>query len=169
MVRAETGHKQDVARKYGVDCRGLGDAFQASARIQNRGRERQDPAVGGKGKITLVNLWATWCGPCRNELPFLEKLTALVRGRKDLAVVTLNVDDNLGLVLRFLKESKYTFPVLPAADYVNGLIKELSIPRNWIVDEQGVLRQERVGFGNANDQWIDEMIAAMEKAGSRER
>src|ERR1039458_86853 len=46
-----------------------------------------------KGKVTLVNLWATWCGPCRNELPYLQKLFNKVRERKDLAVITLNTDE----------------------------------------------------------------------------
>jgi hypothetical protein len=79
-------------------------------------------------------------------------------------VLTLNVDDSPGLVLPFLKENHYSFPVLAAADYVNDIVKELSIPRNWIVDAEGVLCRERVGFSASDDRWIDEMIAAMEKA-----
>jgi thiol-disulfide isomerase/thioredoxin len=95
-----------------------------------------------KGKVTLVNLWATWCGPCRNELPYLQKLFNKVRERKDLVVITLNTDDNPGLILPFVTENKYTFPVLPASGYVAKLVPELSIPRNWIVDAEGVLRME---------------------------
>jgi thiol-disulfide isomerase/thioredoxin len=117
-----------------------------------------------KGKVTLINLWATWCGPCKAELPYLQKLFNKVRERKDLTVLTLNTDDNLGLILPFLDQNKYTFPVLPASVYVNKLVPELSIPRNWIVDANGVLKTERIGFGSGDDKWVDEMIAAMEKA-----
>jgi len=117
-----------------------------------------------KGKVTLVNLWATWCGPCRNELPYLQKLFNKVRERKDLVVITLNTDDNPGLILPFLTENKYTFPVLPASGYVAKLVPELSIPRNWIVDADGVLKMERIGFGNGEDKWVDEMVGVMEKA-----
>jgi thiol-disulfide isomerase/thioredoxin len=117
-----------------------------------------------KGKVTLINLWATWCGPCKAELPYLQKLFNKVRERKDLRVLTLNTDDNLGLILPFLEENKYTFPVLAASAYVNKLIPELSIPRNWIVDANGVLKAERIGFEGGDDRWVDEMIAAMEKA-----
>src|ERR1035437_6357847 len=117
-----------------------------------------------KGKVTLVNLWATWCGPCRNELPYLQKLFNKVRERKDLVVITLNTDDNPGLILPFLTENKYTFPVLPASGYVAKLVPELSIPRNWIVDAAGVLKMERIGFGNGEDKWVDEMVGVMEKA-----
>jgi thiol-disulfide isomerase/thioredoxin len=117
-----------------------------------------------KGKVTLVNLWATWCGPCKAELPYLQKLFDKVRQRTDLQVLTLNTDDNPGLILPFLHQTKYTFPVLPALGYVNQLVPELSIPRNWIVDADGILRQERVGFGSGEDKWVDDMIAFMEKA-----
>jgi len=117
-----------------------------------------------KGKVALVNLWATWCGPCQEELPHLQKLYEKVRERKDLVVLTLNTDDNPGLILPFLKEKGYTFPVLPAAAYVNKLVPELSIPRNWIIDADGVMRQEVIGFGRASEKWVDEMIAVMEKA-----
>lgn len=117
-----------------------------------------------KGKVTLVNLWATWCGPCRNELPYLQKVFDKVRERDDLAVLTLNADDNPGLVPPFLEENQYTFPVLPAVNYLVKLLPEFSVPRNWIVDAEGVLRQERIGFTSGGERWVDEMIAAMEKA-----
>ena len=79
-------------------------------------------------------------------------------------VITLNTDDNSGLILPFLTENKYTFPVLPASGYVAKLVSELSIPRNWIVDADGVLKMERIGFGNGDDKWVDEMVGVMEKA-----
>ena len=117
-----------------------------------------------KGKVTLINLWATWCGPCKAELPYLQKLFDKVRGRQDVAVLTLNTDDNIGLIVPFLHENHYTFPVLPANAYVLKVVPQLSIPRNWVVDAGGVVRGERVGFGNGVDRWVEEMIAAMEKA-----
>jgi thiol-disulfide isomerase/thioredoxin len=120
-----------------------------------------------RGKVALVNLWATWCGPCRDELPYLQKLFNKVRERKDLVVITLNTDENPGLILPFLAEHKFTFPVLPASGYVARLVPELSIPRNWIVDADGVLKMERIGFGDGEDKWVDEMIGVMEKARPR--
>jgi thiol-disulfide isomerase/thioredoxin len=99
-----------------------------------------------KGKVALVNLWATWCGPCRNELPYLQKLFNKVRERKNLVVVTLNTDENPGLILPFLTENKYTFPVLPASGYVAKWFRN-EHSRNWIVDADGVLKMERIGFG----------------------
>jgi thiol-disulfide isomerase/thioredoxin len=117
-----------------------------------------------KGKVTLITLWATWCGPCRNELPYLQKLYDKVRDRDGLQIVTFNVDDDLGLIQPFLAENKYSFPVLSAKDYVDKMLGQWSIPRTWIVDSGGTLRAERVGFGNADDTWVDDVIQAMEKA-----
>jgi hypothetical protein len=54
--------------------------------------------------------------------------------------------------------------VLAADTYVHKLVSELSIPRNWIVDANGILRTERIGFGSGDDKWVDDMIALMEKA-----
>jgi len=72
-----------------------------------------------------------------------QKLFNKVRERKDLVVITLNTDENPGLILPFLHEKAYTFPVLAADAYVHKLVPELSIPRNWIVDPNGVLLTER--------------------------
>ncbi len=93
----------------------------------------------------------------------MQKLYETLKDRKDVQVVTFNVDDNVGLVAPFLKENKYTFPVVPAGDLVRQMVPVLGIPLNWIVDASGVVRQEASGFGGDGDKWMDEMIAALEK------
>jgi thiol-disulfide isomerase/thioredoxin len=118
-----------------------------------------------KGKVTLVNLWATWCEPCRRELPYVQKLYDQVSGRADLAVLTLNMDENTGLIAPFMKENGFTFPALPALDYERAFGRGLGLPRTWIVDAEGILVQERLGAG-LSDHWLDDMIALMEKARS---
>ena len=65
----------------------------------------------------------------------------------------------------FLKENRYTFPVLPARAYVDKLLPSLSIPRNWIVDAQAVLKLESIGFGGGNDdKWVEKITETIEKA-----
>ena len=66
------------------------------------------------GKTMLINVWASWCVPCRQELPNLQKLYEQVQGRSDIQIVTFNVDGELGKLLLFMKEKGYTFPVLLA-------------------------------------------------------
>lgn len=67
-----------------------------------------------KGKTTLINVWATWCEPCRQELPYVQKLYEQARDRKDIQVITIDMDSNLGLLDPFLKTNRYTFPILLA-------------------------------------------------------
>ena len=60
-----------------------------------------------KGKVAFINVWATWCGPCREELPYVQKLTKQLKGRNDVVVLTLNTDEEVGKVEPFMKENKY--------------------------------------------------------------
>jgi len=96
-------------------------------------------------------------------LPHVQKLYERIKDRQDIQIITFNVDDNIGLVAPFLKQNKYTFPVIPAQFLVNSLVPMLGIPANWIVDTNGVVRLERVGFGR-DEKWADQVIETLEKA-----
>ncbi len=94
-------------------------------------------------------------------MPHFQKLYEKLKDRKDVLVITFNVDDNVGLVGPFLAENKYTFPVIPASYLMSELVPSLGIPMNWIVDASGIVRLERVGFGGDGSKWIDEMVEAI--------
>ncbi len=96
-------------------------------------------------------------------MPHLQKLYEKIRDRNDIQIVTFNVDDNVGLVGPFLRENKYTFPVVPATRLMDDLVPELGIPLNWIVDAGGVVRYESVGFGGDGDKWAEGIMATIEK------
>jgi len=115
-----------------------------------------------EGKSVLVNLWATWCGPCNTELPYLEELYKKVKDRSDVQILTFNIDTDLGLVEPFMKEKGFTFPVLPAFSLVTGLVDDVLIPQNWIVDPQGKWRWTQLGFGG-EPEWGGEMIKRLEQ------
>jgi thiol-disulfide isomerase/thioredoxin len=103
------------------------------------------------GKTLLINLWATWCGPCNAELPRLQKFYEKVKGRSDIQVLTFNIDEDLGLVAPYLKDKGYTFPVLPAYSVVVSLLDGYAIPQNWIVDPKGTWRWSQIGYGGGTD------------------
>ena len=114
-----------------------------------------------EGKSVLINIWATWCGPCNAELPHLQKLYETAKDRPGLQILTLNIDEDLGLVEPFMKEKGYTFPAIPAFSFVTTLLDGFAIPQNWIVDPQGVWRWTQIGYGGEPD-WIGAMIERME-------
>jgi thiol-disulfide isomerase/thioredoxin len=116
-----------------------------------------------KGKVVFINLWATWCGPCRSELPYVQKLSEQMKESKDVLVLTLNIDDELGLVEPFMKENKYTFPVMLGQAYAEGL-GVYSIPRNWVVSADSKVIFEGIGFGNDGTEWLKKATAIIQKA-----
>jgi thiol-disulfide isomerase/thioredoxin len=120
------------------------------------------------GKKVFVNIWATWCGPCRLELPYVEQLHEKLRqeANEDILMVTFNMDFNPGVVAPYMKKNEYTFPVLMAIDYLQD--QDVSgIPRNWVLDQVGRLRGEQVGFDTdqSSEEWMAEVMGELGKAG----
>jgi len=114
-----------------------------------------------EGKSILINLWATWCGPCNVELPHLQKLYEKLKDRADIQILTFNIDEDLGLVEPFMKEKGFTFPVLPAYSFTLGLLDGIGIPQNWVVDPRGDWRWTQLGFDGAPD-WGETVIQRLE-------
>jgi hypothetical protein len=85
------------------------------------------------------------------ELPHLERLYERVAGRPDIAILTFNADMKAGLVGPCLKESGWRFPVLLAYRFLVNLSGPPSVPRNWIVDRDGVVRYVAMGFDAEGD------------------
>ena len=117
------------------------------------------------GKVALVTVWATWCGPCIAELPYIEKLYQEWKSRDDIVILTLNIDGNPGVLGPFLQERKYTFPVLPAQGYVESVIPSIAIPRTWVVSPAGALRLEQLGFSfeQSYEDWKTEISQNIER------
>jgi thiol-disulfide isomerase/thioredoxin len=112
------------------------------------------------GKVTLLDFWATWCGSCRGELPYIQKVHDQVKAKKNLQVVTISVDDNPGLIEAYLKESRFSVPVLPAKDVAEKIFPVVMLPQTWIIDPQGRRSQDQVtGMG---DDWVARIITRME-------
>lgn len=122
-----------------------------------------------EGKTVLLNLWATWCGPCRAELPYFQKVVEKLAEREDVAVLTLNVDYNVGLVEPYLRSEGFDFPVLLAEDYALGIEGSLSIPQNWVLDRGGTLRRTQTGFApNAAEEWMESTVRQVEAVAAGE-
>jgi len=91
-----------------------------------------------RGKVVLVNFWATWCSPCRKEMPDLD---ALYKRFKDQGLVILAIDDeDVTKIKPFLTERPVTYPVLPdTGRQVNDLFRIDGIPKSFVYDREGKL------------------------------
>ena len=112
------------------------------------------------GKTVFINVWASWCMPCREEHQYLQKLYETLKDRPDIQVLTFNIDGEIGAVAPYMKETGYTFPVLLAKDYVENLLPGTSIPRNWIVDASGKWLWEEADFDA--QEWPDRVLHKIE-------
>jgi len=96
-----------------------------------------------RGKVVLVNFWATWCPPCRKEMPDLE---ALYREFKEQGLVVLAIsDEEAGKVKQFLEQTQYTYPILlDPGRKVNEAFRIEGIPKSFIYDRDGRLAAQAI-------------------------
>ena len=114
------------------------------------------------GKVVMLNFWATWCGPCRVEMPAMEQLYRMF-SRKDFEILAVSIDAQGVAVTRpFQQEYHLTFPILHDADYRVGLMYGVrSLPMTFLVDRQGVVRHQIFGardWGASEGQQLVQML-----------
>jgi cytochrome c biogenesis protein CcmG, thiol:disulfide interchange protein DsbE len=101
-----------------------------------------------RGSVVIVNFWATWCGPCRAEMPLLNRFY-LEHRAQGLALIGVSVDEpgDRAEVVRIMRQFSYP-AVLAATARTNGFGPPLAVPMTWIIDTAGVVRARLVS-GNA--------------------
>lgn len=104
-----------------------------------------------KGQVIAVNLWATWCPPCRAELP---GMNAVYDAYKDdgLVMLAVNGREKESLVAEFIESEGFTFPVLLDPEgQVMGIYSVYSFPTTFIIDRDGVIQHVQTGSISASD------------------
>jgi len=101
-----------------------------------------------KGKIVLINFFATWCGPCRRELPLVqEQIWNKHKDHPKFAMLTFGREHSWEEVLKFGKDLNFGFPLLPDLKRkVFGLFATEGIPRSFLIDENGKIIYLSQGF-----------------------
>jgi thiol-disulfide isomerase/thioredoxin len=98
-----------------------------------------------RGKVVLVNFWATWCVPCRDEMPSIERLRASLEGRR-FAVLAVNLAEPESRIRQFLDVVPVRFPVLLDRDTQTTRAWQAKVlPATYIVGPDGAIRYRHVG------------------------
>ncbi|MEP7074650.1 MAG: TlpA disulfide reductase family protein [Acidobacteriota bacterium] len=117
-----------------------------------------------KGKVLLLNLWATWCGPCRSEMPTLVKMQNDYRD-KNFEIIGLNTDDEPASVINIFKDQmKLNYTLVWSDAQLQGELLKVSkfggIPQSFLIDREGRLRSV---FTGANANKVQEMAEIVGK------
>ncbi len=106
-----------------------------------------------KGNIVLLNVWATWCGPCKKELPIVQKMYDTYSDR-NFVVVAVNVDADRKRVSPFLQQFNISVPVYYAAPEDAGPLTAMGIPSTFILGADRTLIDRYVGYSpDVEDRW----------------
>ena len=101
-----------------------------------------------RGRVVLVNIWATWCGPCRVEMPPIEQVYERY-SNEGCSVLAVSVDagpDHREKVERFIEEYGLAFPVLLDPDgRVTRVFQTVGVPETFVLDRQGVIVKKVIG------------------------
>jgi len=99
-----------------------------------------------RGKVVMINFWATWCAPCRKELPLLNTLYNKYKS-KGFVLLGVNIDEKSSLAKKMIKELKINFPVLYDNTQSTSESYDLqAMPSTFIVDKNGVIRFSHYGY-----------------------
>lgn len=102
-----------------------------------------------KGKTIFLNIWATWCGPCRIEMPSIQKLYSQVDTDKILFIM-LSVDrsEDIDKVKNFINDKEYTFPVYTPASTLPNQLQVKMIPSTFVISPDGKVVSHESGTAN---------------------
>jgi tetratricopeptide (TPR) repeat protein/thiol-disulfide isomerase/thioredoxin len=174
----------DLCRKFWTSDRGRLDTWAASIRNGGSPNFLGGPAVltpqligkvapdfhlkrlkGGelslaefKGKVVLLDFWATWCGPCRQEMPDFEKLHRELSS-KDVVILAVDANEAEDIVAEYIDKEKYTFPVLLSEG--SDVVARYSVnayPTLVAVDKAGLVADYAVGSGPESEARIRQAI-----------
>jgi len=99
-----------------------------------------------RGDVVMVNFWATWCGPCRQEMPLLDQLYSRYQ-RVGFSLLGVNIDDNASKAMDMVSELGVSFPVLfDTGKEVSRLYEVEAMPVTVLIDREGTVRYVHHGY-----------------------
>jgi len=117
-----------------------------------------------RGKVVIMNFWATWCPPCRVEMPSMETLYRRFNAQ-GLEILAIDIGEDASMVRQFIRDSGYTFPIMfDSANRVSSIYGIEAIPTTYIIDREGKIIGRIVGSIMWDNQRVIAAIDALLKS-----
>jgi cytochrome c biogenesis protein CcmG, thiol:disulfide interchange protein DsbE len=116
-----------------------------------------------RGEVVLLNIWATWCIPCRTEMPSIEAVHQTL-GAKGLKVVAISIDDEgaEAKIRDFAKEFRLTFEMLhDPAGTIPGIYRTTGVPETFVIGRDGVIRKKWIGAEDWNSDGNQRLLSSL--------
>lgn len=111
-----------------------------------------------KGKVVVINFWATWCPPCIIEMPSLDKLALDQKDNENLVFMAVEVDRNIEKAAKFMAKNKYALPLYTLNDDLPEELQTNSIPMTVVLDKQGAIVVKHTGMVDFNEPAIKDNL-----------
>ena len=147
-----------------VACAGTGDDKARAPEIGRPAPDYRAVTLDGdsvslgqsRGRVVLLNVWATWCHPCREEIPVLQALHDRYASRGlELVGVSVDARGEEDTIREFASDFRMTYPLwLDPDERVQSTFLAIGVPATFLIDREGVLRWRHVGPVRANDRTL---------------
>ncbi len=139
-------------------CNNKGEQLPEFSLISLNGTEISSSSL--KGKVVVINLWATWCGPCIQEIPKLNELAELFQENEEVVFIAIT-EESSDIVEKFLAKRNFKYHMITdAKDLAGKLHPNLihTIPRNMVIDKNGVIKYSETGDQEALVKILSDII-----------
>jgi thiol-disulfide isomerase/thioredoxin len=111
-----------------------------------------------KGKVVFLNFWATWCPPCRAEMPSIEKLFKQLAGNDKFVFITVDADGDYPKAKKFLDRRKFTFPLYTIASDIPSNLFAGQLPTTIVLNKKGEIIFRHEGMADYSDKKFSDFL-----------
>lgn len=117
-----------------------------------------------RGRVVLLDVWASWCPPCKKELPLLDQMAARLKG-KGIEILAVSIDEEKANAVRFLdSRARWTLTLAHDARKVVGeRYRPEKMPSSFVIDKDGVVRHVNAGFVPGDEAKIERQLVDLAK------
>lgn len=120
---------------------------------------RKLPMSELKGKVIFLNLWATWCGPCRVEMPSIQNLyNSVDKSKIAFVILSLDQEGEQEKIAKYISSKEFTFPVYQPASPLPKLLRVNMIPATFIISPDGKVKHKKIGMADYDTEEMRELL-----------